>query len=64
VGVPGSQDEAAIIDGIAASIDHLADDATRVALSADVAAWADQVGLWSQMEKFLAVTARSVGLRV
>jgi len=64
VGVPGSSEEAQVVAGIAANIDRLADDATRVGLSADVAAWADEVGLWSQMDRFLAVTARSVGLRV
>jgi glycosyltransferase involved in cell wall biosynthesis len=64
VGVPGTDDEAAIVAGIAASIDRLADDTTRVALSADVAAWADAVGLWTQMDRFLAVTAQSVGARV
>lgn len=64
VGVPGEGGEGgeqAIVDGIAAGIDRLADDATRVALSADVAAWADEVGLWTQMDRWLEVTARSIG---
>ena len=61
VGVPGDTDEQAIIAGIATSIDRLTDDATRVALSTDVASWATEVGLWDQMDRFLAVTARSIG---
>ncbi|HEY8544343.1 MAG TPA: hypothetical protein VIL36_04815 [Acidimicrobiales bacterium] len=62
VGVDGDGGEGAIVAGIAASVDRLADDATRVALSADVAAWADATGLWSQMDRWLEVTARSVGV--
>ena len=42
-------------------IDRLADDSTRVALSGDVAGWADDTGLWTQMDRFLEVTARSIG---
>lgn len=61
VGVAGEGGEAAIVAGIAASIDRLADDATRVALSGDVAAWADATGLWAQMDRWLEVTARSIG---
>ena len=61
VGVPGDTDEPGIVAGIAASIDRLTDDATRVALSTDVAGWADEIGLWDQMDRFLAVTAKSIG---
>jgi len=61
VGVPGEGDEPAIVAGIAASIDRLTDAAARVALSGDVAAWADATGLWSQMDRWLEVTARSIG---
>jgi glycosyltransferase involved in cell wall biosynthesis len=64
VGVPGdsvgSRGEAAIVAGIAASIDRLSDDATRVALSADVSDWANRTGLWSQMDTFLDLTERSI----
>ena len=60
LGVPGADDEATIVAGIAASLDRLTDDATRVALSADVAEWATATGLWSQMDEFLTVTARSI----
>ncbi|HMG42345.1 MAG TPA: glycosyltransferase family 4 protein [Acidimicrobiales bacterium] len=62
LGVPGQADEDAIVRGIAASVDQLTDDATRVALSADVAGWANETGLWSQMDRFLEVTARSIGV--
>ena len=61
VGVQAEGGEPAIVDGIAASIDRLADDPTRVALSGDVAGWADDTGLWTQMDRFLEVTARSIG---
>jgi glycosyltransferase involved in cell wall biosynthesis len=62
VGVTAEGGEAGIVRGIAASIDRLADDAARVDLSADVAAWArDTAGLWSQMDRFLEVTATSIG---
>jgi glycosyltransferase involved in cell wall biosynthesis len=61
VGVDGEGGEAAIVAGLAAGIDRLTDDATRVALSGDVAAWADATGLWSQMDRWLEVTARSIG---
>ena len=64
VGVDGEGGEAAIVDGIAAGIDRLADDATRVALSGDVTAWADATGLWSQMDRWLEVTARSIGVEL
>jgi hypothetical protein len=60
VGVPGEGGEAAIVAGIAASIDRLSDDAVRVGLSAGVSGWATRTGLWSGMDTFLDLTERSI----
>jgi glycosyltransferase involved in cell wall biosynthesis len=62
LGVERSDDEDAVVAGLAASIAALSDDAERRRLSQDAATWARDEGLWTTMERFLDLTSKAICL--
>jgi hypothetical protein len=60
LGVDRSDDEDAVVGGLAGRIEALSDDDLRRRLAEDARSWARTTGLWTTMDRFLDVTAQAV----